>query len=384
MSGHVRGNKRLLKQAGSGRLSCGLARYCQTQQGAGHCAWKHDRSPTPRAQRRFRRPPHALGIGIAEEARMADAQPPPPPSVALRTYGFLRLGMVAVIVALAVSVVAEIGRSDGCVQRSISAYYYTPTRSVFVGALVTLGLCMIALWGKTPVEDSFLNLAGMLAPVVAFVPTADANFCSIVTSNGTDLTEAAQKSDSAENAAQGRTDQLITAAHDAVFNNVATLIFIIMAILLILFVVALVRQWTQLSFWIPYMAALLVWAVGAYMFWKERPWFYEHAHMWSAILLFAFIIVVVLGNAFDGTEGSWWRRPFDRMEGSSWRLAYLALGALMVVAAIVISSVGATRETGTWFGDHWVFMIESTLISLFGVFWVLQTIDRRKMGAPAD
>jgi hypothetical protein len=44
--------------------------------------------------------------------------------------------MVAVIVALAVSVVAEIGRSDGCVQRSISAYYYTPTRSVFVGALV--------------------------------------------------------------------------------------------------------------------------------------------------------------------------------------------------------------------------------------------------------
>ena len=37
----------------------------------------------------------------------------------------------------------------------------------------------------------------MLAPGVAFVPTPDANYCSVVTSAGKDLTESAEKSDAA-------------------------------------------------------------------------------------------------------------------------------------------------------------------------------------------
>src|SRR4051812_17902663 len=55
------------------------------------------------------------------------SQPDKPPAVALRTYTAIRLGVVAVIVALGFAVWREIATSDGhCVQRSLSAYYYTP------------------------------------------------------------------------------------------------------------------------------------------------------------------------------------------------------------------------------------------------------------------
>lgn len=105
--------------------------------------------------------------------------PPPTPIMALRTYTALRLGSVGVIAVLAFAICREMrDAADGCrLQDSISAYYYTSVQSVFVGTLVTLGLVMIVLWGKTPFEDGFLNLAGLLAPVVAFVPTKDTNKC---------------------------------------------------------------------------------------------------------------------------------------------------------------------------------------------------------------
>ena len=147
--------------------------------------------------------------------------------MALRTYSLLRMGMVAVVVSLGVSVLFEVSRSSGCAQRSISAYYYTPTRAVFVGALITLGVSMIVLWGKNWVEDGFLNLAGMLAPVVAFVPTSDANFCGI--------------SNASQQAANGDPTQLVLVAHQAIDNNIRTL-GVIIAVALIGVVLAVVTD----------------------------------------------------------------------------------------------------------------------------------------------
>ena len=54
---------------------------------------------------------------------------------------------------------------------SVSAYYYTPAQAFFVGGLIGLGACMIALKGTNPVEDVFLNLGGVFAVIVALVPT---------------------------------------------------------------------------------------------------------------------------------------------------------------------------------------------------------------------
>ena len=58
----------------------------------------------------------------------------------------------------------------GQFQTSISDYYYTPVQSVLVGSLVAVGACLIIMRAERDVEDIFLNLAGMFAPLVAFVP----------------------------------------------------------------------------------------------------------------------------------------------------------------------------------------------------------------------
>src|SRR3954452_2574529 len=89
------------------------------------------------------------------------------PREAATTYRYLRLGIVAMVLLLAVSLVFEIINAPGCVQTSISAYYYTPVRNVLVGSLVTIGLCLIVVRGGNRWQDFFLNVAGMLAAVVA-------------------------------------------------------------------------------------------------------------------------------------------------------------------------------------------------------------------------
>src|SRR4051794_19665605 len=79
----------------------------------------------------------------------------PPPAMALRTYTALRLGSVGVIAVLAIAIIREYNSAGGCLQGSISAYYYTAVQSVFVGTLLSLGLVMIVLWGKSATEDGF-------------------------------------------------------------------------------------------------------------------------------------------------------------------------------------------------------------------------------------
>ena len=56
---------------------------------------------------------------------------------------------------------------------SLSAFYFTPARSLFVGTLVAIGVALVAYRGYTRGENLLLNAAGVLAVVVALVPTAD-------------------------------------------------------------------------------------------------------------------------------------------------------------------------------------------------------------------
>src|SRR3954454_17073222 len=88
---------------------------------------------------------------------------------AIKSYRYLRLSIVVVVAALMASVLLEVVHA-GCWQESISAYYYTPTHSVFVGGLVAIGVALIAVKGSTDLEDALLNISGVLAPIVAFVP----------------------------------------------------------------------------------------------------------------------------------------------------------------------------------------------------------------------
>ncbi|MBN9608573.1 MAG: hypothetical protein BGO26_18930 [Actinobacteria bacterium 69-20] len=91
-------------------------------------------------------------------------------AAACRTYRYLRLGVVALVLLLGCSVALQAG-ADGRMLASISAYFYTPVHGVFVGSLLAIGVALIAIRGREGTENGLTNIAGMLAPVVAFVPT---------------------------------------------------------------------------------------------------------------------------------------------------------------------------------------------------------------------
>jgi hypothetical protein len=67
--------------------------------------------------------------------------------------------------------------AEPCAQRSISAYYYTPVAPIFIGCMFLVGLALIVYKGHYAHEDFLLNVAGMLAPVVAVVPTTAVGDC---------------------------------------------------------------------------------------------------------------------------------------------------------------------------------------------------------------
>ena len=98
---------------------------------------------------------------------------------AIKTWRYLRLAMITLVVGLTAAVVYEVVRGGAdCVQTSISAYYYTHAQAIFVGALVAIGACLVCLRGSSEIEDVLLNVAGMLAPVVALVPTPKVGDCA--------------------------------------------------------------------------------------------------------------------------------------------------------------------------------------------------------------
>jgi hypothetical membrane protein len=87
-----------------------------------------------------------------------------------RTHRYLRLALVGVVMALAASVVIELARSGWVPLPSISDYYYSPARGVFVGALTAAAVALLALSGRDA-ESVLLDIAAVFAPLIAIVPT---------------------------------------------------------------------------------------------------------------------------------------------------------------------------------------------------------------------
>ena len=91
---------------------------------------------------------------------------------AITTYRYVRIGMKGAVVLLAASIAIERSKVD-CWQTSISAYYYTPVRAIFVGTMIAVDPALIVYKGRSGREAVCLNYAGMLAPALALVPTTD-------------------------------------------------------------------------------------------------------------------------------------------------------------------------------------------------------------------
>ena len=95
----------------------------------------------------------------------------------VQTHRYLRLSLVFVVFALLTSVAMQtvivswepltVGWS---VQPTLSDYFYTPARNVFVGALIAASLALFALAGRDRAA-LLLDVSAVFAPLIALVPT---------------------------------------------------------------------------------------------------------------------------------------------------------------------------------------------------------------------
>ena len=266
---------------------------------------------------------------------------------AVQTYRYLRLAMIMLVIGLGGSVAYEwqqVGRA--CFQTSISAYYYTPARGFFVGALMAIGVCLVSLRGNIELEDVLLNIAGMFAPVVALVPTPNPGTCT-----------------SLPGSTEGRSAN--------VANNMSAL-FLVGAVGLIALAVTGMREWKTKSKTpgpsplIAFIAALIIWTVALVIFLAARHFYLDTAHYTAAVAMFMCIIGVVSLNAF-----AFGRKPGNR----SYANRYSVVAVLMVASVV---GMGGYRWAFGW--DHAVLWIEASLIALFATFWLMQTAELWESG----
>jgi hypothetical membrane protein len=68
-------------------------------------------------------------------------------------------------------------------QQSMSSYYHTPMRDIYMGLLCTIAFCLYLYKGYTTLEDRVLNLAGIFAFLTAILPTGVSpyhEYCAII------------------------------------------------------------------------------------------------------------------------------------------------------------------------------------------------------------
>jgi hypothetical protein len=286
-----------------------------------------------------------------------------------RSYRYVRIAMVALLIGLGVSVIYQTAQQGWHLLSSVSAYYYTPAQSLFVGALIGLGACMIALRGTTDPEDVLLNIGGMFAAVVAIVPTA----------RGKDFRTAARLCESATDELPDGVDCLSVQALEAagranVENNMFALLVLgglgILATLVIVLRERGSGRRHGRSTWLGILAAFVVYgaALGAFVAAEDR--FIDVAHYVAAFGLFGCILAVVFINA---------RRQEQERPGGGASAAALARNRYAVIGWVMI---GATvLLLGLWLtGVLTLFWLEIIVAGLFAVFWTVQTIEQ----APAD
>lgn len=260
------------------------------------------------------------------------------------TYRYLRLAIVLLTLLLALGVIGQV-IADGVVLSSVSAYYYTGARDVFVASLCAVGTCLLIHRGRSDLEDVLLNTAGYLAFFVAFVPTAPV----------------------------AQSDAQSVSIPDDVTAAVAANTWAVLAVGLVGIVLEVAavpqreRHLDSRSAKVALGISILCYLGLASFFIFAREQFLTHAHGLAAILLFMAIVGIV---GLNGVALSRERheRGLDRRRRWLNRYSYGFLIMLLTVA-VILGPIRATVE-------QWVFILEAALILQFLSFWITQTVER--------
>ena len=259
-----------------------------------------------------------------------------------RTYRYLRIAVAGTVVVIFVAVAVTIPVVG--VLPSLSHYSYTPAHTLFVGSLITVGVCLFALSGRGP-ERVLLDVAAILVPLVAIVPT--------VISPGS--------IDGVEVSCAGA---CVPAAYGAAVDvGVAT--YLIVGLLLLIGASALTvigeveREGGILSLSIAAAVLLVIWLT----WWLARPVFLQWTHFVAAIGFFGVIAAVAVVNAFWPSRR---RKPTPAM-----KTAYAIIAVALTMDVIGLPLFGSLR-IGPF---YWVFVGEVLALLLFLAFWVIQSIQ---------
>jgi hypothetical protein len=266
--------------------------------------------------------------------------------ITLDTYRYLRGGMAVMIVMLGAAVIGE-RLTATCWQTSISAYYFTTAHSIFIAALCALGVQFIVYKGSSDTEDVLLTFAGILAFIVAMVPTTR----PVLLCGRYGLP--------AENEVK-----------HAITNNV-------WAVVIALVIARVVSWWLYrrtntarpksvlgtVSMYI--LRAVMALGLVALVFF--RNWFDSNAHGVAAVIMFLAIIATVVTTAFLVSRQDDAKSPHRHL----YYMLYQGIAAAMIVTLIAVVVLHFALDS--W--NHWVIVVETALILEFTVYWVIQTIE---------
>jgi hypothetical protein len=266
-----------------------------------------------------------------------------------RTYRNLRVGIAGTVVLIGIAVgvtAARVGTLP-----SISAYYYTPARNVFVGALVAAAIAIVALSGRG-IQRALLDAAGLFAPLVAVVPTP----IRAGTVPGYE--------DACGNAASCVPAEALA----DIDTGVATYLIAGVLTIAVAVVATLAAGGGAFSRSVSSLAvACAVLLIVAVFWWFARDAFVATAHLVSAVAFFGLIAVIAVVNAFDRSPSAMPRR----WRGALYWIVAVAMAVdIGVMVAVVTSGVTAGGQLPP------VLVGEAIALTLFAVFWVVQSIEK--------
>jgi hypothetical protein len=339
-------------------------------------------------------------VDVRGEPAGAAAAHPQDSDTFAKSYRYLRMAMVGLLLCVAVAVLYQSWR-QGELLGSVSGYYYTPAQALFVGGLIGLGACMIALKGP-PVEDVFLNLGGVFAAVVAIVPTwrdLEEVVRKCQQGAGPLLTEKAST--------EGRncpTVQELAAATKANVENNLTALLVVGAIALLASLVFAWRDGTlnrqadghaKRTFWWGFGVAAFLWLAALIARLAFLQWVIDKAHHIATVGLAVCVLVVVLANARRVREQS---GDVPQVRQSPVRQSLDAVGELIAVrphrdwyiwiAKLMLLVALVTLVLWRIFHLITLFWVEAAVGVFFIVFWTVQTFELESHqgpgGAPRD
>lgn len=273
----------------------------------------------------------------------------------LDTYRYLRGGMVVLIVLLGAAVLIERWHAT-CWQTSISAYYFTSAHGVFIAALCAIGAMLIVYKGNNDTEDVWLNLAGILAFVVAMVPTTR----PVLLCGSEDLNVGSQSA-IANAWAVVVALAVSRAASWWMYRHTGT-----------------VRRRSALGTAAVWVQRGLL-AVGLVRLVLAPDWFRANAHGIAAAAMFAAIILTVLISAFVTGHQDAETCPHRRR----YQMIYQSISVVMVLT--LVAAVGLHQVVDGF--NHAVIVVEAALIVEFAAYWLVQTVElwgRATRDAPAE